>query len=429
MSRHLPWRERFALFRILLVALVLVLALLWGKTRAAPELGPLLLEIYPDAEILQLQRGVHHAYDASGALLGWAATGEGRGYGGPITLLVGIDTSGTVAGIRVVEQRETPIFWRMARAQEFFRGVTGRPHDELEYDYRSVVAVTGATLSTSAIVEGVRAAVARVAGEAFDVRMTQPSKPFEFGFLEIVVLALFAAGAVAQRLRGPARRRLRWAAQITGLVVLGFWKDSPITLAKIAAFLSGFFPDPRTSLALYLLLAGFLVTSVFYGRNLYCLYACPFGAAQRLVGVIGGSRLRIPPRVARLLISVRNLLVFAALFLAFLTLQPVLAGYEPFAALFTLHGTTLQFLLLFLVLVASLFLIEPWCTFFCPMGAVEKVLRGAKRWLGRRRQPRGGPGATDARAGAALPAADAGRAPVAGPATLNGSPVLGHSGR
>jgi len=41
--------------------------------------------------------------------------------------------------------------------------------------------------------------------------------------------------------------------------VLGLWKDSPITLAKIAAFLSGFFPDPRTSLELYLPLAGFLL--------------------------------------------------------------------------------------------------------------------------------------------------------------------------
>jgi hypothetical protein len=74
--------------------------------------------------------------------------------------------------------------------------------------------------------------------------------------------------------------------------------------------------------------------------------------------------------------------VFAALFLAFLTLQPVLSGYEPFAALFSLHGTTLQWFLLFLVLVVSLFLTEPWCTFLCPMGALEKVLQEGKRWVG-----------------------------------------------
>ena len=382
MSRRLTGRRRSRLLGILLAALLLALALAWGRTRAAPELEPLVREIFPGASTFQVQRGVHHAYDPSGALLGWAATGEARGYGGPLSLLVGIDTLGAVAGIRVVEQRETPIFWRMARVPEYFRSITGRRYDELEYDYRSVVSVTGATLSTDAIVEGVRGAVARVAGEAFDVRIPIPSKPFEFGFLEITVLALFAVGVAGHRLRGPVRRRLRWAAQITGLVVLGFWKDSPITLSKIAAFLSGFFPDPRTSLALYLLLAGFLLTSVLYGRNLYCLYACPFGAAQRVVGAIGGFRLKVPPGVARVLMSIRNVVVFAALFLAFLTLQPVLSGYEPFAALFSLHGTTLQWFLLFLVLVASLFLTEPWCTFLCPMGALEKVLQEGKRWVG-----------------------------------------------
>ena len=383
MSRQPSGRGQPRLFGIFLAALLLALALVWGRTRTAPDLEPLVQKIFPEASTVQVQRGVHHAYDASGALLGWAATGEAHGYGGPLSLLVGVDNLGAVAGIQVVEQRETPIFWRMARAPEYFRGVTGRRYDELEYDYRSVVSVTGATLSTDAIVEGVRVAVARVAGEAFDGRIPLPSKPFEFGFLEVTVLALFAVGVAGHGLRGPARRRLRWAAQITGLVVLGFWKDSPITLSKIAAFLSGFFPDPRTSLALYLLLAGFLLTSVLYGRNLYCLYACPFGAAQRVAGAIGGFRLKVPPRAARVLMSIRNLLVFAALFLAFLTLQPVLSGYEPFAALFSLQGTTLQWFLLFLVLVASLFLTEPWCTFLCPMGALEKVLQEGKGWVGR----------------------------------------------
>jgi hypothetical protein len=293
-----------------------------------------------------------------------------------------LDTLGAVAGIRVVEERETRVFWRMARAPEYFRALVGMRYDDIPYDYRSVVTVTGATLSTNAVVQSVRASVARVAGEAFDVRIPLPRRPFEFGLLEITILALFAVGMVGHRLRGPVRRRVRWSAQIVGLVVLGFWKDSPITLPKIAAMLSGFFPDPRTGLALYLLLAGFLLTSFFYGRNVYCLYACPFGAAQRVVGAIGGFRVSVPPQVARLLTAARDVAAFAALFLALFTLQPVVAGYEPFAALFSLHGTTLQWFLLFLVLVASLFLTEPWCAFLCPMGAAERVLQEGKRWVG-----------------------------------------------
>jgi polyferredoxin len=168
---------------------------------------------------------------------------------------------------------------------------------------------------------------------------------------------------------------------VAGLLVIGFWENSPVTLAKITAILSGFLPDPRTSLAVILLLAGFVITSVLYGRNLYCLYACPFGAAQRVVGAIGGFRLKVPSWAVRLMEGARNLVVFAALFMAFIALQPALASYEPFAALFALHGTTLQWLLLFIVLSASLLIRAPWCNFFCPMRTFELVILDTKRWV------------------------------------------------
>jgi hypothetical protein len=266
-----------------LVALVLLAgALLWDRTRGSLELEPPLLRIFPEASTFQPQGGILQAYDSGGTLLAWAATGSANGYGGPMTLLVGIDTLGGVAGVEVVEHRETPIFWRMVRAPTYFEHVTGTGFRQIDYAYSDVVAVTGATLSSDAIVASVRAAVAAVAGEAFDVRIPLPQKPFEFGLLELVILALFALGVVGHRMKGPLRRRLRWAGQITGLLVLGFWKNSPITLAKITAVLSGYLPDLRTGVAIYLLLAGFFLTSVLYGRNLYCLHACPFGAAQRV---------------------------------------------------------------------------------------------------------------------------------------------------
>jgi len=368
------------LLRFLFAAIILAGALTYGRTRNAPDLMDPIREIFPESQRIEIQRGIHHVYGEGGALIGWAGTGGAGGYGGPMLLVVGVDTLGQVAGIQVVEQRETPVFWRMVRPSQYFRGISGSRFDDIDYDYENVVAVTGATLSANAIVESVRASVAQVAGVAFDLRLPLPPKPFEFGILELTILVLFAAGVVGHRLRGPARRRLRWTGQLVGLLVLGFWENSPITLAKITAFLSGYLPDPRTSLAIYLLLVGFLLTSFFYGRNLYCLYACPFGAAQRVIGAIGGIRLKIPPWVVRLMEGTRNVVVFAALFMAFITLQPVLASYEPFAALFALHGTTLQWFLLFISLTASLFIQTPWCNFFCPMRTIELVVLDTKRW-------------------------------------------------
>ena len=372
--------RRRSLYPYLFAALLLVGALVYGRTRGAPDLETPTREIFPEAVSVSPQRDVLHVYDGDEVLIGWAGTGSAAGYGGPMVLLVGIDTMGQVVGIQVIEQRETPIFWRMVRSSTYFDRLLGSRFDDIDYEYVDVVGVTGATRSSDAIVHSVRLAVADVAGQAFDVRLPLPRRPFEFGLLEIVILALFAVGIGARRLKGAIRGRVRWGSQITGLIVLGFWKDSPITLAKITALLSGYLPDIRTSLAIYLLLAGFLLTSIFYGRNLYCLYACPFGAAQRVVGAMGGFRLKLPQWSVRLMEGTRNVVVFGALFAAFLTLRPVLASYEPFAALFSLHGTTLQWFLLFVVLVTSLVVYTPWCSFFCPMRTFEVAIQDVKRW-------------------------------------------------
>jgi len=378
-------RRRIYVYLVAIIALAL--ALVYGRTRATPDLKLPIAEIFPAAASFAEQQGVFVVYDEDQRLLGWAAGGSVSGYGGPMLVVAGVDTEGKVVGARVVEQRETPAFWRMVRAGDYFAGISGSSYDDVSYDYAEVAGVTGATISSEALVESIRASIAQVAGAAFDVRLPLPRRPFEFGILEITVLVLILGGIGAQRLKGPTRRRVRWAAQITGLVVIGFWKDSPIALAKLAAMASGFFPDPRVSLALYTLIAGFLITSVAWGRNVYCLYACPFGAAQRCVGVIGGKKFTLPRWSVRLLEGLRNLIVFAVLFMAFLTLQPTLASYEPFSTLFSLRGSTLQWVILFVALVASLVLRTPWCDFGCPMRTIESALRDLRRLFGRRTEP------------------------------------------
>ena len=367
-NRRSP-KIRLAVYLAVLVALAL--ALRYGRTRAAPDLTVSIRDIFPRADSIIRDRGVFRVYADSGLLIGWAGSGQASGYGGPMLLVTGIDTLGQIVGARVVEQRETPIFWRMARPNDLLASLSGKEFDQIDFDRGRVDGITGATLSSAAIIASVRAGVVDVAAEAFDTELPVQERPFEFGLLEITVLILFVVGLAAHRVRGTSRQRIRWATQIAGLLILGFWKDSPITLAKLVALLSGFFPPVKTSLALYLLIAGFLITSFFWGRNIYCLYACPFGAAQRLVGLIGGKSIKLPQWSVRLMEGLRNLIVFSAIFMAFLTLKPVLASYEPFAALFSLNGTTLQWILLFVVLVASLLIRTPWCNFFCPMRTFE----------------------------------------------------------
>ncbi len=374
MTRGLSQKHRTKAVIYLAVFVALAAALWYGRTRAAPNLTEPIGEIFPAAAAFEVDGGVFGVYDDAGTQVGWAASGSAIGYGGPMLLVAGIDTLGQIAGVRVVEQRETPIFWRMARGENILESFAGVRFDEADFDKSGVDWETGATISTDAILASLRASVATVAGEAFDVRMPLPAQPFEFGILEITILALFAVGIVAQRSKSPKRSQARWACQVVALVVVGFWKHSPISLAKLASMMAGYFPDPSSGLAIYLLIAGFLLTSMLFGRNVYCLYVCPFNAAQRLVGLIGGASVKLPSWLVRTAERLRNVVVFAALFLAFLTLKPALASYEPFAALFSLTGTALQWLLLFLVLTMSLVISTPFCNLFCPVRTVEKTI-------------------------------------------------------
>jgi len=368
-----------SLFSYLPAIAVLAIAIWFGRSRSGPDLVPVLHDIFPGASRFEQSEGIYAAYSNDNALLGWAATGSGSGFGGPMVVLVGLDTTGSVVGGRVVDQRETPLFFRMVRAPSFFTENAGTHFTEINYDYSEIVGVTGATMSSEAIVSGVRDAVTSVAGPRFNVHLPQPEKPFEFGILELVILLLFVTAVATRRFRGRSADLIRWSSQVTGLIVIGFWKNSPITVAKITALMSGYFPDIRSNLALYLLIGGFLSTALIVGRSIYCTHVCPFGAIQQLINLIGGKQIKFPQWASRLMIGTRDVIVFSVIIAALAMAQPALASYEPFAALFALKGTVLQWFLLFIVMVASLFIHRPWCNYFCPVRSCDRVVKDLRK--------------------------------------------------
>ncbi len=368
-----------SLFRYLPAIAILAIAVWYGRSRSGPDLVPFLHEIFPDASEFEQSEGVYAALSDDAELLGWAATGSGSGYGGPMLVVVGLDTSGSVVGSRVVEHRETPLFFRMVRAPAFFKEAEGRNFAEINYSYSEIVGVTGATMSSEAIVAGVRNAVAGIAGPEFNIRLPRPDRPFEFGIFELVILLLFVIAIIATRFRGRRADLIRWSSQAAGLLVIGFWKNSPITIAKITVLISGYFPDIRTNLSFYLLIGGFLFTVLVVGRGIYCTHICPFGAAQQFINMIGGKRIKLPPWSITLMTRMRSVIVFSVIIAALATAQPALTSYEPFAVLFALKGTVLQWFLLLIVMISSLFIQRPWCNFFCPVRSCERVVRDLRK--------------------------------------------------
>ncbi len=98
---------------------------------------------------------------AAADLIGLAFMTEGSGYGGPIEILVGLENSGSIRGIQIISQKETPGLGAKIADESFlkqFRGLTVA-EAALSREGGDVDAITGATISSSAVVDTVRQAI------------------------------------------------------------------------------------------------------------------------------------------------------------------------------------------------------------------------------------------------------------------------------
>ncbi len=117
---------------------------------------------YPTVDIDELAV----ALDSSGALLGYVVTATtSEGYGGDIQIIMGISADGTVQGLDYLTINETVGFGLNAKEPEFTDQFVGQQVLEFQYTKTGasgegeIDAISGATITTSAVVDAVNAAV------------------------------------------------------------------------------------------------------------------------------------------------------------------------------------------------------------------------------------------------------------------------------
>jgi polyferredoxin len=99
------------------------------------------------------------------------------------------------------------------------------------------------------------------------------------------------------------------------------------------------------------------------------------------MGAIGGAKVYSPGRFRSFLQWLRRGVVWFAIGVALLFRSPGLTSYEIFGSLFSFVGSNIQFALLGIVLVASLFIKRPWCTYLCPLDPVVDFTRMLRKWI------------------------------------------------
>lgn len=370
--------------RFILILSVVLLAAAWlvGFYASGADVLPLVSEVLPAAERVELRGRLYVGLDGAGNIIGYAASASSAGYSGPILMLVGIDTEGIIQGVKVVSQSETPGFFRLVTTSRLLGQYAGQAFNSPLQIGQGLDAVSGATVSAEAIAAAARSAARQIASEAFSTTLPPESKPIQFGWPEITVLGLYATGYFAHKLPNPKRKKqIRWGMMWTGIIVLGAIYTIPLTISMFISLISGYLPDWHSHLYWYFLVGGVLLVTTVDSKNPYCSWFCPFGSFQEVLAQIGGAKLYKPRKWASAFTWLQRALAFTAVLLGLALRKPGVAGYEPFATLFDLRGTAVQWLFLALVVLASLFMYRPFCNYLCPVDPVVEFIAEGRRWF------------------------------------------------
>ena len=116
-----------------------------------------------------LVKAVYQGKDSSGAMVGWCVSVTPSGYGGELDLMVGIFPDGTISGMKVVSHSETAGLGAKAAEPKFSEQFAGMPADGTLTVIKSgtpkeneIMAISGATITSRAVKDGVNAAATAV---------------------------------------------------------------------------------------------------------------------------------------------------------------------------------------------------------------------------------------------------------------------------
>ncbi len=115
----------------------------------------------------EIVTAVYEGKNANKEVVGYCVKAEPIGYGGAISMIVGVDIDGKVTGVDIVNMSETPGLGAKANEPKFTNGFIGKgagvkvrksgaPADD------EIVAISGATVTSKAVTLGVNAAIAAV---------------------------------------------------------------------------------------------------------------------------------------------------------------------------------------------------------------------------------------------------------------------------
>ena len=320
----------------------------------------------------------HEAYRRRGRkqeLVGYVAVTtdaapDVQGYGGPVPVLVATDTTGAIKAVKVLENQESPEYAEEAMSDEFARRFLSKTHRDALKLGVDIDGITGATFTSSAVTDGVRAVMGKLATDVFGASRTRDEghawhawlSPTPWLFLGLLILAV-----AGERLRLVW---MRYAVMVLSVLVLGFRLKAFFSVRFVVDIATRQVPEP-SSAVWWAIVIPVLLVSLLLGR-VYCGWLCPFGVLSEFVGRLSRSPLRPDARVDRTLRGVKYLVLLAVPLVFVIVADNGVLAFEPFSDVFTLSlggGSAVRVAWLLFLLLGSLCVYRFFCRYLCPAGA------------------------------------------------------------
>ncbi len=185
---------------------------------------------------------------------------------------------------------------------------------------------------------------------------------------DIALFIGFATLAMVSFLRKSVR--LKYVTLVVCVLYMGLYKSQLMSIVNVFGILTGNLPIFSYSMAWYAFAVFTAVTTIFWGR-LYCGRICAFGAFTQLIDAVMPARWRvnIPAKIEQRASYIKYAILFGAIGYFFLTREIAFYRYiEPFW-MFTFEASTALWIVLGVLLIASIFVRNLYCRFLCPLGA------------------------------------------------------------
>ncbi len=340
----------------------------------------LLQQLLPEArDFREEQKPVRHFVGSDGprqvgiVVISSDLAPEVQGFGGHVPVAVALDMEGRIVEVRVLPGQETPGYREKIYAPEFAAQFRGKRYSDPLSLGRGVDAITGATVTSSAVADGVRLTAQRAAEQVLGLSAPAagPAQRARFNSWHLTVPAFFILAGIGEWF---GVRRLRPFVLAASILCLGFGLKAFFSLSHILDIASGNVPPPATQALWYLLTVLALGSALLAGR-LYCAWICPFGAITEFLGRLFRSPLEISTPWDRRLRRVKYGLLLILPLIYVIWRNASVREVEPFSDTFTLGflaaGSDAAWPIAWLIFlgVASLFVFRFFCRYLCPAGA------------------------------------------------------------